>query len=59
MAFKDILFEKSEQIATLTFNRPEKRSALNARLLEELDDSLDKAEELQLKVVYIKIIPPY
>lgn len=39
--YQFITLEKSERIATLTLNRPEKRNALSAGLLEEFSDALD------------------
>jgi enoyl-CoA hydratase/carnithine racemase len=34
------LLEKADRLATLTFNRPEKRNPLNEEILLELDDLL-------------------
>lgn len=36
MAFKNVLFEKVEGIATIVINRPEKRNALNKETRFEL-----------------------
>lgn len=40
MGYKNILFEMSGGIATITFNRPKALNALNAALLDELKDAL-------------------
>ena len=42
--YEFLLYDVSERICTITFNRAEKRNALNTKLLEELDDALDVAE---------------
>jgi len=44
MAFKEILFEKSEQIATLTFNRPEKLNAFTWNMMAEIREAVMDAE---------------
>ena len=43
--YEFLLYDIDERICTITFNRPDKRNALNTKLLEELDDALDSAEE--------------
>ena len=43
--YEFLLYDVAERICTITFNRPDKRNALNTKLLEELDDALDVAEE--------------
>jgi len=40
-----MLFEKSEHIATITFNRPEMLNVVNHEVLEELSDVLDQVEQ--------------
>ena len=42
MAYETLLFEKSEGIATVTFNRPAKLNALNHQVMEELADSIER-----------------
>lgn len=44
MAWETILYEKNDQIATITLNRPEKRNAQNMRLITELDEAFKEAE---------------
>jgi enoyl-CoA hydratase/carnithine racemase len=41
--FEDILYEVTEGVATITFNRPEKRNALGVRAFEELAGALREA----------------
>jgi len=43
MAYQYILYEKSEGIAWITFNRPEKMNALNPVMLGEWKDALEDA----------------
>jgi len=42
MAYENIIFEVSEGIATITFNRPKALNALNGALLDELSQALDE-----------------
>ena len=42
MAYDNLLFEVSEQIARITFNRPNVLNALNRRTMDELGDCLKK-----------------
>lgn len=42
MAYETLLYEKSDGIATVTFNRPAKLNALNRRVVEELADSIER-----------------
>lgn len=44
MEFKNILYEKSEGIATITINRPEVRNALNIETVNEILACLEDAE---------------
>src|SRR5215813_7238516 len=44
MEFKDTTYEKSERIATITYNRPEKMNAWTPRMFEELRYAIDDAE---------------
>ena len=50
-----LLYDVSDRVCSITFNRPEKRNALNTQLLEELDDALDLAEsDDEVRVVLFK-----
>lgn len=42
---QQILFEVSDAVATITFNRPDKRNALNNRMLSEMRDALLEADD--------------
>lgn len=54
MEFKNILYEKSEGIATITINRPKALNALNEEALQEISSRLDDAEEDEnVKVIVI------
>jgi enoyl-CoA hydratase/carnithine racemase len=44
MEFKDTTYQKSERIATITYNRPEKMNAWTPRMFEELRQAIDDAE---------------
>jgi enoyl-CoA hydratase/carnithine racemase len=44
MDFKDSIYEKSERIATITYNRPEKMNAWTPRMFDELREAIDDAE---------------
>src|SRR5215471_15852203 len=44
MEFKDTTYQKSERIATITYNRPEKMNAWTSRMFDELRDAIDDAE---------------
>src|SRR5690348_18150429 len=45
MDFKDTTYEKSERIATITYNRPEKMNAWTPRMFDELRYAIDDAEK--------------
>jgi enoyl-CoA hydratase len=45
MTYENILFEITEGIATITFNRPKALNALNNALLDEFSDALRKIED--------------
>lgn len=45
MSYSTILYEKEEGIALITFNRPEKRNALNEEMTNEIDAALYEAEK--------------
>ncbi len=41
MAYKNIIYQAEDGVATITFNRPKALNALNAELLEEFSQALD------------------
>ena len=41
MTYQTLLLEKSDRIATIRFNRPEKRNAMNTQLHEDMTDILE------------------
>lgn len=45
MTYSTIIYEKEEGLAVITFNRPEKRNALNDQLTSEIDSALHDAED--------------
>ncbi len=54
MDFDTIIYEKSDRIATVTLNRPEKGNALSRRLRDELDvvmDDLDTDDETRVLII--------
>lgn len=42
--YEEIIYEVTDPVATITFNRPEKLNALTARTMQELKDALARAE---------------
>jgi len=54
MEYKDILFEKQNNICTVTINRPQALNALTSNVIEELNDALD--EIIKDKEIFITII---
>ncbi len=44
MAYETIIFDMTDGIATLTFNRPKALNALNSVLLDEFSEALDRIE---------------
>jgi len=45
MAYETILYEVSEQILTITLNRPDKLNAFNAQMMRELIEAFDAADK--------------
>ncbi|PZC47260.1 MAG: enoyl-CoA hydratase [Chloroflexi bacterium] len=43
-SYEFLLYDVQDRVCSITFNRPDKRNALNTQLLEELDEALDVAE---------------
>jgi len=38
--FKTLIYEQREQVATITFNRPEVHNAFNSKLIEEMTEAV-------------------
>ncbi|HWW18161.1 MAG TPA: enoyl-CoA hydratase-related protein [Candidatus Saccharimonadales bacterium] len=54
MAYENILFEKKESIAYITFNRPKVLNALNRKTVEELRDALlDARDDSSVRVLIL------
>ncbi|MFQ5816526.1 MAG: enoyl-CoA hydratase-related protein [Terriglobia bacterium] len=54
MAYENLLYEKRNQIAYVTLNRPKVRNALNRRTLEELNDCVaDVAADPEVRVAIL------
>lgn len=54
MAYENILFEKKDSIAYVTFNRPKVLNALNRKTVEELRDALlDTREDSSVRVIIL------
>ncbi|TBL76308.1 enoyl-CoA hydratase/isomerase family protein [Paenibacillus thalictri] len=54
MDYQFLLYEKSEEIATITVNRPELRNALTQALMAELGHAIDQAEsDAEVKVLIL------
>ncbi|ERJ12662.1 enoyl-CoA hydratase-related protein [Haloplasma contractile] len=53
MEYKNLVFEITDQIATITFNREEAYNALNRALLRELDDAVSEIEKMNSVSVII------
>ena len=43
MSYETLLYEVSEHVATITFNRPEKMNTWNAQVASELSEAMLKA----------------
>ena len=43
--FKTIIYERREQVAWVTFNRPEVHNAFNAKVIEEMTEAVKKVRE--------------
>jgi methylglutaconyl-CoA hydratase len=53
MDFKTILLTESDRIATLTFNRPDKRNAISYELIDEMLAAIAAVEQSQAQVLII------
>ncbi len=45
MDYEEIIFERSNQIATITLNRPNKLNPMTDRMMGELGDAIRKVED--------------
>lgn len=52
-AFETVLVERREHVLGITLDRPEALNAINERMIDELDDALDFAEQEQIRAVTI------
>ena len=53
MSYDTLKLEYDSDLATLTFNRPDKRNAISPRMIEELLVALDEVENSQTRVVIL------
>ena len=53
MNYETLRFERSGEVATITFARPEKRNAISACMIDELIAALDQAEAANSRAVII------
>jgi len=53
MSYSTLTLERTGEIATITLNRPEKRNAISAQMVEDLLCALDEAEHGAARVVII------
>lgn len=54
MSYDAILSSTKDRVTTITLNRPEKRNALNAQLVGELQDAFEAAKSDDTKVIVLK-----
>ena len=54
MSYKMVLYEKKDEVATITLNRPEKLNAFNLEMMGEIDMALDEAaKDKEVKAVIL------
>lgn len=53
MSYETLKYEIADQVATLTLNRPEKRNAISAQMIEDLVSALCEADACPARVVII------
>ncbi len=59
MNFQTILYEKRDNIAKITLNRPEKRNALSRQMINEIDEAFKDAEkDDEVRVVILAAAGP-
>ncbi len=51
--FETLTLEFTGQLATLTLNRPDKRNAINAKMVSEMQSALDDIETSHARVAII------
>lgn len=51
--FNQIIYETNDRIATITLNRPEKRNALNAELIDELLKAFELAMDEKIRCIIL------
>jgi len=51
MTYATLLLEHRDEVATITFNRPDKRNAINTQMLAEVQSALDEIEKKKTRVV--------
>jgi methylglutaconyl-CoA hydratase len=51
--YETLFVESTEQVATITFNRPDKRNAITTQMIAELQDVLDSIEKTPTRVVIL------
>jgi methylglutaconyl-CoA hydratase len=53
MKYETLQFETTEQLSTITLNRPEKRNAISTQMIAELLAALDEIEKTHTRVVIL------
>ena len=53
MTYATLKLEHEDDLATLTFNRPEKRNAISPEMIDELSGALDEAQSGRARVVIL------
>src|ERR1700688_1712420 len=51
--FETLTLEFSGQLATLTLNRPDKRNAINSKMVSEIQSALDEIENSRTRVALV------
>ena len=53
MNYETLFVDTADQIATITFNRPDKRNAITTQMIAELQSALDEIEKTSTRVVIL------
>ena len=53
MSFETINYELTENVATITFNRPESLNALSLQLTKDLSSAIEKAVEDKARAIVL------